>query len=395
VPGRLLSVEDYRRNAKRRLPRMIFDYIDGGAEDEFTVHENRRAFSDLAMRPAVLAGVGGEPGTAVEVVGQTLSLPVMVGPTGSSRVAGRAGEIGAAQGAVAAGTTAVLSNGTSIPIEQVAASVEQPPWLQIQFLRDREWMASLLERARDLGFRTVVATADTPISGNRERDARHGLGLPVRPRLRWAPSIARRPRWLAETLIDPPITSSALPELGQGLPLAEAIKAMFNPSQSWEDLEWVRERWDGPLLLKGVMRGEDALRAVELGCDGIVVSNHGGRQLDSVPSSLDMLPEVVAAVGSRADVLLDGGIRRGNDVIKALALGAKACLIGRPWLWGLRAGGPAGVTGVLEVLRSELHRSLILLGAKGVDDLRPDMLMRRGSSGWVQLPATPPERDEG
>jgi isopentenyl diphosphate isomerase/L-lactate dehydrogenase-like FMN-dependent dehydrogenase len=391
----LINLEDYRRAARRRLPRVIFDFIDGGADDEFTVGENRRAFEDYALLPAVLAGVGDDPGTEVEVLGQRLSLPVMVGPTGTSRIAGRAGEIGGARGAEAAGTTAVIANGTSVPLDRVVDSVETPPWLQIMFFQDRRWTAKLLERAASLGVRVIVATVDVPVIGNRERDARHGLALPVHPRLRWAPSIARRPRWLAETLVSPPVTSEGLAELNPDLPLRQALEGSFSADQTWEYLEWIRARWDGPLVVKGVMRAEDAIRAVEIGCEGVVVSNHGGRQLDAVPGSLDMLPEVVAAVGDRADVLLDGGIRRGTDVVKALALGAKACLIGRPWLWGLKAGGTAGVTDVLEILRAELRRALILLGAPSVGALDEGMLLRRPGSGWARLAAGPAGQEWG
>lgn len=383
APNSLVSLDDYRRAAARLAPPVVSDYIDGGAEDELTLGENRRAFQDLALRTAILAGVDDEPRTDVDVVGRRLSLPVIVGPTGGGRLGGRDGEIGAARGAAAAGTTAVISVATTIPLDRVAASVETPPWLQIMFFPDRDRTAKLLKRAASLGIGAIVATADTPVIGSRERDARNQLSLPIRwPRARWIPSVARRPRWLAETLRHPPIPTDGLPELGSG---RRGIEGMFNAGQSWEYLEWIRERWDGPLLVKGVMRAEDAERAVEIGCQGVIVSNHGGRQLDSVPSSLDALPEVVAAVGSRADVLLDSGVRRGTDVIKAVALGAKACLIGRPWLWGLRVGGTQGVTDVIEILRTELQRALILLGAESVAALGPDVLLRRPNSGWAPL----------
>ncbi len=384
-PHTLVNVDDYRRIARRRLPRFIADFIEGGAEDEFTAAENRRSFQDLALRPAVLAGVGDSPATSVEVAGQRLALPVLIGPTGSSRLAGGEGEAAALRGADAAGTTAVISQGTTVSLEQIVDGVATPPWQQVFFLRDREWMSRWLERIAELGVRVLVATADAPIVGKRERDLRHRLDVPIRPRLRWAPTLARRPRWLAESLFDPPISAAGLPEMGDHLSFEDAVKRIFNPAQSWSDLEWLREHWQGPLLLKGVMRAEDAVRAVDLGCDGVIVSNHGGRQLDSVPSSLDALPDVVVAVGSQVDVLLDGGIRRGNDVIKAVALGATACLIGRPWLWGLRTAGASGVAGVLEVLRSEVERSLILLGAASIDDVGLEMLARRPNSGWESM----------
>lgn len=388
TPHRLVSVDDYRRAAHRKLPQFIFDFIDGGAEDEITVTENRRSFQDLALKPTVLAAVGDHPSTSVEVVGQRLALPVLIAPTGASRLAGREGEAAALRGADAAGTTAVIAHGTTVPLAKIVDGVETAPWQQVHFLRDRKWLSEWFERIEHRGIRTLVATADVPVVGKRERDLRHGLELPVRPRLRWAPTVARRPRWLAETVLSPPITSAGLSEMGDQLSLQEAVDRVFNPKQSWQDLEWMRSQWSGSLLLKGVMKAQDAVQAVDIGCDGVIVSNHGGRQLDSVPSSLEMLPEIVDAVGSRADVLIDGGIRRGNDVIKAVALGAKACLIGRPWLWGLRVAGAKGVADVLEILRSEVERSLVLLGANSIDSVGPEMLARRRHCGWESIKCT-------
>jgi isopentenyl diphosphate isomerase/L-lactate dehydrogenase-like FMN-dependent dehydrogenase len=379
--SRLINVEDFRRNARRRLPKVAFDFIDGGAEDEFAVRENRRAFEDLALRPAVLRGVGDEPRLSVSVAGQELSLPLIIGPTGGGRIAGPEGEVAAARAAVSAQTAAVISSGTSIPFAEICASAERPPWFQIVFLRDREWMEQLISRAESLGAPVLVVTADIPVPGTRERDVRAGLTYPVRPRLRWAPDLARHPRWLFNTLRHRAIIEEGLPEVSREN-MRESLAELFDPAQSWADLNWVRERWRGPLLLKGVMRGEDAARAIDLGCDGIVVSNHGGRQLDAVASTLSVLPEVAAAVGDRGDVLFDGGVRRGTDVIKALALGADACMVGRPWLWGLAAGGAEGVNAVLDVFRKELGRAMILLGAADVGDLDESALLQRTGSVW-------------
>jgi isopentenyl diphosphate isomerase/L-lactate dehydrogenase-like FMN-dependent dehydrogenase len=381
-----ISVEDFRRRAAKRLARVAFDFIDGGAEDELSVRENRRAFQDLALRPAVLAGVGECPRLEVEVAGEQLSVPVIIAPTGGAQVAGPTGELAAATAAEALGTAAIISHGTSVPYDDLAAAVNRPPWFQVLFLRDRGWMEELLAHLAERGAPVLVATADTPISGSRERDHHHGLTYPVRPRLRWAPQLVRRPRWAFNTLRHSTVLTG-LPEISRPN-LSQSFEELVDPSQTWADLEWIRERWKGPLLLKGVMRGDDAAHALDLGCQGVVVSNHGGRQLDAVAGSVAVLPEVVEAVAGRGTVLLDGGVRRGTDVIKALALGADACLVGRPWLWGLAAGGTAGVEGVLETFRDELTRALILLGVADVADLDPSVLLRRqgcSDTGWTSI----------
>jgi len=382
-----------RRAAARRLPKPVFDYIDGGADDEFTVAENRRAFQDLAFSPRVLARVA-KRRLDVEVLGQHLALPVLTAPTGLSRVAGRGGELAAARGAAAAGTIAILSASTSLPMEEVAASVTEPQWFQLYLFRDRQTSLDRIALARKCGFRVLVVTVDAPVSGNRERDVRNGLSVPVRIRPRMAMNVMRRPRWLADYLTGPPLINHhdrpptqqrRVGALGDGESLTSFVHALFNDDQSWEDLRWIREAWDGPLVLKGVMSGEDALRAVEAGCEGIVVSNHGGRQLDGLPATIDVLPEVAAAVGDRAEVLLDGGVRRGSDVVKALALGARACLIGRPWLFGLALGGEAGVTRVLETFAAEIDRTLALVGVPDCASLDSSVLRRRPGSGWERI----------
>jgi isopentenyl diphosphate isomerase/L-lactate dehydrogenase-like FMN-dependent dehydrogenase len=390
---RAVGPAEVRRAAARRLPKPVFDYIDGAADDEFTVAENRRAFQDLAFSPRVLARVA-ERRLDVEVLGQHLALPVLTAPTGLSRVAGRGGEVAAARGAAAAGTIAILSASTSLPMEEVAASVTEPQWFQLYLFRERQTSLDRIALARKCGFRVLVVTADAPVSGNRERDVRNGLSVPVRIRPRMALNVMRRPRWMADYLTGPPLINHhdrppsqrrRLGALGGGESLTSFVHELFNSDQGWEDLRWIRDAWDGPLVLKGVMSGEDALRAVEAGCDGIVVSNHGGRQLDGVPATIDVLPEVVGAVGDRAEVLLDGGIRRGSDVVKALALGARACLIGRPWLFGLAIGGEAGVTRVLQTFAAEIDRTLALVGVTDCASLDSSVLRRRPGSGWERI----------
>ena len=391
---RVVGPAEARRAARRRLPKPVFDYIDGAADDEFTVAENRRAFQDLAFAPRVLARVG-ERRLEVEVLGQRLALPVLTAPTGLSRVAGRGGEVAAARAAAASGTVSILSAATSLPIEAVAASVQEPQWFQLYLYRDRQTSLERIALAKRLGFSVLVVTVDAPVSGNRERDVRNGLSVPVRVRPRTALEAMLRPRWLAGHLAGPPLIAHhdrdaasagrGRPTVTGGKRLTSFVQGLFNSDIGWDDLQWIREAWGGPLVLKGVMCGEDAVLAVAAGCDGIVVSNHGGRQLDGVPATIDMLPEVVAAVGGRAEVLLDGGVRRGSDVVKALALGARACLIGRPWLYGLAAGGEAGVTRVLRTFAEEIDRTLALVGVSDCESLDTSVLRRRPHSGWERI----------
>jgi isopentenyl diphosphate isomerase/L-lactate dehydrogenase-like FMN-dependent dehydrogenase len=376
---------DFRRRAARRLPPMVFDFIDGGADEEFTVRENRRAFDDLAFVARVLAGVG-ERNQEVEILGRKLSLPVMLAPTGLARVAGRGGEIAAARAAAAHGTLSITANGTSIPLEQVAASVEEPGWFQVYLFRDRAITLRLIEAAKRAGFTALVVTADGPVPSNRERDRRHGLSLPVRPRPRAVAGVISRPRWMLDLFTSPPLTTASIVEFSQSDgDLAAAAASMFNDAQAWDEIEWIRKAWDGPLVVKAIMCREDAEIAADVGADGIVVSNHGGRQCDSLPATIDVLPEIVDAVGSRVDVLMDSGVRRGTDVVKALALGAKACLVGRPWLYGLASGGEQGIGAMLDGFQLEIDKTLALIGRRSAAELDPSILMRRPGSGWQRL----------
>jgi isopentenyl diphosphate isomerase/L-lactate dehydrogenase-like FMN-dependent dehydrogenase len=391
---RIVGPAELRRAARRSLPKAVFDYIDGAADDEFTLAENRRAFQDLAFAPRVLARVG-ERRLDVEVLGQRLALPVLTAPTGLSRVAGRGGEVAAARGAAAAGTISILSGATSMPIEQVAASVAEPQWFQLYMYRDRQTSLDRIALAKRLRFRVLVVTVDAPVSGNRERDVRNGLSVPVRVRPRTALDAMLRPRWLAGYLTGPPLIShhdqgaargpQRRGSVTGGERLTSFVQGLFNSDIGWDDLQWIREAWGGPVVLKGVMCGEDAIRAVAAGCEGVIVSNHGGRQLDGVPATIDMLPEIVDAVDGRAEVLLDGGVRRGSDVVKALALGAKACLIGRPWLYGLATGGQAGVTRVLRTFAAEIDRTLALVGVHDCASLDSSVLRRRPRTGWERI----------
>ncbi|GAA0828097.1 alpha-hydroxy acid oxidase [Streptosporangium amethystogenes subsp. fukuiense] len=387
---RAITLRDLREAARRRLPRMVFDFVDGGAEDEFTVGENRRAFSDITFRPRVLVDVGSRP-QAVTVLGRRLETPVILGPTGLARMVGRAGEVAAAVAAERSGTVSVVSSGSSVSFEDVARSVTSPQWFQLYPWGDRGTIQALISRARDCGFGAMVVTVDVPVVGAREKDLRNGLTVPpqVNPRTGW--DVLSHPRWLAELLTGPKVTfanfTGLMPEQRSTSGLAAATAGLLNPGHTWADLEWMIAAWGGPVLLKGVMTGEDARRAVEVGCQGVAVSNHGGRQADSLPAALDVLPEIVAEVGDEVDVVLDGGVRRGGDVVKALALGARACLVGRPWLYGLAAGGQAGVGRVLEILREEIDRTLALIGQPGVAGLDESAIRVRPGHGRAHPPA--------
>ena len=368
---RVVNIEDLRRLARRRLPRVVFDYIDGGAEAEVTLRENRRAFDAVAFRPRHAVRLAACQ-LKTRVLGTELALPVLLAPVGYSRVMHPDGEAGAAHAAGAAGTAYVLSTISGHALEDVKAASAGPVWYQLYLVGGRATAEAAIDRARVAGFSALVITIDTPVAGIRERDLRNGMtallsGGPL-ARLPFLPRLFAHPRWLASFLRDggvPRLPNIVTP--GQGpMPLMDVTSALARAAIAWEDLRWVRERWPGPIVIKGVLTGDDARRAVDAGAAAVVVSNHGGRQLDGVPASLMVLPEVVAAVNGQAEVLMDGGIRRGGDVIKALCLGARAVLVGRAYAYGLAAAGTAGVARAIEILRADLERTLTLLGCPSV-----------------------------
>jgi isopentenyl diphosphate isomerase/L-lactate dehydrogenase-like FMN-dependent dehydrogenase len=334
----------------------------------------------------VLVDVAERP-QAVTVLGRELALPVVLGPTGLMRMVAHEGERAAAVAAERAGTVSVTSSGSSVSFEDVAASVARPQWFQLYPWGDRRSIGSLIGRARDCGYEAMVVTVDVPVTGAREKDLRNGLTVPPRVNARTGWDLVRHPRWLAGLVAHPRPTFAnftAMAPASRGTSgLAAYTNGLLNPGHTWRDLEWMIGRFDGPVMLKGVMTAEDARRAVEVGCGAIAVSNHGGRQADAVPAAVEVLPEVVAEVGAEADVLLDGGVRRGADVVKALALGAKACLVGRPWVYGLAAGGTAGVERALEILRDEIDRTLALIGRPGVACVDASAVCTRPSAGWT------------
>ena len=379
-----LTVEDYRAAARRRLPRLAFDYVDGGAESEETVRANREAFRQVSFRPRGGAAGATSESLEVTVVGERLSLPVLLAPCGGARFVHPHGDLAGVRAAGRAGTTFVLSAMSGHRIEEVAAAAGGPVWFQLYDLGGRGPTGRAVERARDAGVRALMITVDTAATALRERDRRNGLDrvlgesrLQALPRL--LPFLAR-PRWLVQRLGDgvaPPL-ANVVDNEGR----ARTLRSGFVPrSLGWDDLAWIREVWEGPIVVKGVLTPDDAERALAHGVAALVVSNHGGRQLDGSEATLRALPEIVQVVGGSCDVLLDGGIRGGTDVLKALALGAQAVLIGRPWIYGLAAGGQRGVESVLELFRESLARNLTLLGCADVQEVSTEHV--RVPAGWL------------
>ena len=368
--------------AQRTLPRPVFDFADGGAENEYTLRRNEAAFAQVELLPQPLNGAA-ERDLSVELFGRRLALPVMIGPTGLSGLFWPGGEIAAARAAAAAGTAFCLSHGSTCTMEELAASSAGPRWMQVFVYRDRGLTREFVERAAAAGFDALVLTTDNQLVGNRERDIRNGFTIPPRFTLLDLAAMAGKVPWLMRMGPRlPKITFANYTSPGAAADIsamAAKIATLLDPSMSWRDVEWLRGMWKGPLLLKGILHPKEAAEAVARGVDGVIVSNHGGRQLDGAPASLDALPGVVATVGGRIPVLVDGGVRRGADVVKALALGASLCLIARPQLFGLAVAGEAGVARVLDILRREIDRAMGLLGVSTIAELGPDYLMRRGA----------------
>ena len=374
----LFSVGDYRRAARRALPPMAWAYLDGGAEDERTLRRNRDAFAAWGLRQRVLARVA-DPDVRVEVAGTSLSLPVLLAPTGLTGFSHWHGELGAARAAERCGTRAVVSNGATYSLQEIADGTAERHWFQLYpWGNNRAHMREMLGRAEAAGYHALFVTVDVPVYGHRETELRRGMAIPPALTARRLAECALKPRWTYRLARHRRFTLRNLVE-GTGVRAAvESVQlqtAYLYPDMGWDDLDWVRSQWPGPVYVKGIMDAEDAETAVSLGVDGLVVSNHGGRQLESGVGTLDVLPQIVDAVGARAEVLLDGGVRRGTDIVKALALGARAVLIGRPFVYGLAVAGTEGVVAVLELLRAELVRTLQLMGCRSVDELDRDALL--------------------
>ncbi|MGO8984965.1 MAG: alpha-hydroxy acid oxidase [Terriglobales bacterium] len=371
---RVVCVSDFRALAERRLPRPVFDYLDGGAEGEVTLRENCRVYDGVTFRPRFAVAFA-DCNLGTRILGHDLKLPFLLAPVGYSRLMHPIGEVGAARAAGNAGTGYILSTISGHPLENVKAASAGPVFYQLYLLGGRAAAEAAMARARVAGFSALVVTIDTPVAGNRERDSRNGMkelvsGGPF-AKLPYLPQILSRPRWLAGFLRDGGLR--ALPNVvipGQGpMTLIDVAAALAESAVTWSDLTWIRQTWPGPIVIKGILTAEDARRAVDQGAAAICVSNHGGRQLDCVPSSLRILPEIVSAVQGQTEILMDGGIRRGTDIAKALCLGAQAVLIGRAYAYGMSAAGEAGVTRAIEILRIELERTLRLLGCQSVAEL--------------------------
>ena len=368
---RVVNIEDLRRLARRRLPRAAFDYLDGGAESELTLRENVRAFEEIVFRPRNAVKLA-ECNLGVKVLGQDLAMPAMLAPVGYSRLLHASGEVAAARAAGEFGTGYILSTISGYKLEEVRGATKGPAWFQLYLLGDRAASENTIERAHSAGFSALVITIDTAVAGMRERDHRNGmaplLGASPLAKLPYVPDILLHPRWLAAFLADggvPDLANVMIPGKGP-MKLIDVGAALANAAVTWDDLQWIRKVWPGHIIVKGVLTADDAKRAVDSGAAALVVSNHGGRQLDSVSATIRALPEIVRAVDGRIEVLMDGGIRRGGDIVKAMCLGAQAVLIGRAYAYGLAAAGYDGVVRALQILRADLERTLRLLGCESI-----------------------------
>ena len=369
---RLPTVADVRALAKRRLPRMAFDFVDGGAGAENTLRANLSDLAEVILRPRSLVDVSAQSlGTVV--AGLDLPLPLVLAPCGLIRVVGGDGELSAVRAAGRAGLVYTISTASSWSIEEIAAEASGPLWFQLYMWRSREVIAQLVHRAKETGCAALVVTVDVVVNAKRPRDHRNGMSIPPQVTLRNAAGVLRHPAWFASLLRGPPIGFRNLQGIAEGSSAMShqdyVNSQLANVSASWEDIAWLRRQWDGPLFIKGITTTEDAVDAARVGADGVFVSNHGGRQLDGVASSIRALAPIVDAVGDRLDIVLDSGIRSGGDVVKAVALGARAAAIGRSWVWGAAAAGDRGVDHVLDIYRNEIRESLTLLGCPAVTEL--------------------------
>jgi isopentenyl diphosphate isomerase/L-lactate dehydrogenase-like FMN-dependent dehydrogenase len=371
---RVVCIEDLRQAARRRLPRVVFDYIDGGAEAERTLSENCRAFDRIALRPRSAVAIAGVDIKAT-VLGTPLAVPFILAPIGSSRLFYPHAEEHAARAAGSAGTVYTLSTLSGTRLEDVKTATQGPAWYQLYLVGGRDVASTAIERARAAGYSALVVTIDTPVAGMRERDVRNGMKALVDgrlgPMLPFLPQFVVRPGWVAGFLSDGGLMNFPNVMLAdkRAMPYADVGAALAQSVVSWADFKWIHDVWKGPIVVKGVHTADDGRRAVDEGAQAIVVSNHGGRQLDGVAATVRVLPEVAAAVGDRVEVLMDGGIRRGSDIVKAICLGARAVLIGRAYTYGLAAAGEQGVTRAIDILRDDLLRTMALLGCPSLDKL--------------------------
>jgi L-lactate dehydrogenase (cytochrome) len=379
----LNSIEDLREAARRRIPRAIFDYADHGSYDGITLERNRADLAALQLRQRVMVDVAHQQ-LATTILGEPWTIPVGIGPTGLTGLFHANGEMLGARAAQAFGVPFCLSTMSICSIEDVAGAVQKPFWFQVYLMRDRSFNAELLQRALAANCSAIMLTVDMPVQGLRRRDPKNGLAIPPRLTLKNLFEVAMRPSWAMKVLTGRRRTFGNLEARMKGTgglkTLSEWIAQQFDPTVTWKDLAWLRERWPRKIIIKGILDAEDARLACQHGVDALVVSNHGGRQLDGARSTISALPEIVDAVADRCEVLFDGGVRSGQDVLKALALGAKGCLIGKAFLYALAARGEAGVTLALDIIRQELGVSLALTGANDVRKVTRDVLVRSSAS---------------
>lgn len=374
------SVDDLRRIARRRLPRGVFDYIDGAAEDEQTLAHNHAAFEAIRFRPRVLRNVSGID-TTTTLLGRPLPFPLVLAPTGFTRIADPEGELAVARAASRAGLPYTLSTLGTRSIEEVAAAggTGARLWFQVYVWRDRGLVAEMISRAAAADYEALVVTVDTAVLGRRERDVRRGFSLPPKIGLGTFVDGAVHPGWTWRFVRSDPIKFANVVGLDVGdgstaVSLAEYVNSQFDPALDWDDLEWMRSVWNGPIVVKGIQTVADAVLAADRGVDAIALSNHGGRQLDGAPAPIDLVAPVAQAVGERIEIICDGGVRRGGDIVKAIALGATACMTGRPYLYGLGAAGERGVDHVINLFDEGMRRTMALVGVNRIDALGPDLV---------------------
>jgi L-lactate dehydrogenase (cytochrome) len=373
-----INIDDLRILARKRLPRAVFEFIDGGALDEITLRANQEDFRTIRLMPRVLTDIETR-NQSVELFGRRYDAPIVLAPTGLAGLLSRRGELSAVRAASRINVPYCLSTMATCSIGDIASEVDVPNWFQLYVLRDRELTKAFIERARDARCSALVLTVDTKIQGPRERDMRNGFTVPPRFTATTLLDFAMHWRWLLDVGLGPKIKFrnflDTSVDANDAVTITQFIAGQYDLSVSWRDVEWFKSQWGGPVLLKGLLSPADALLAIDSGIDGIIVSNHGGRQLDGAISAISALPDIVDAVAGRIPLILDGGVRRGSDVIKAIALGATACMIGRAWLYGLAAGGESGVERALSILRDEIDVSLALLGCADLSQVDRSVLV--------------------
>jgi len=373
---RCLNIDDLRVAARQRAHRMVFDYIDGGADDEVSLGRNTKAFDDYDLLFKVLAGAD-DVDMSTTLLGEKIDVPFIASPAAGHRLFHTHGERGVAKAADSAGTIFSLSTLSSVSIEEIAALTNGPKWFQLYVWKDRGLVKEMMDRAREAGYKALILTVDFPIAGNRERDPRNGFSIPPKVGVKQAWHALRAPAWSLDYVIRPSVKYANLSADTAAVSLQDFVYEQFAADFNWRDAEWLLGEWNGPAVIKGVVRPDDARRAVDLGFNAVMVSNHGGRQLDRSPAPVHVLESIVDAVGSDAEVILDGGVRRGTDILIALALGARAVGFARPFLYGLAAAGEAGARRAMDILTNELRRDMVLLGTDRISKIKRSLVRLR------------------